>query len=62
MKPQLWQVACQVYDMAQFGTVTNQEGTLRCHEPLLFLSVELRRAAHERSGLPLHRNCDQGIG
>jgi hypothetical protein len=42
--------------MAQFGTVTNQEGTLRCHEPLLFLSVELRRAAHERSGLPLHRN------
>jgi hypothetical protein len=28
VKPQFWQVACQVYDMAQFGTVTSQEGTL----------------------------------
>lgn len=43
--------------MAQFGTVTNQEGTLRCHEPLLFTFLSSYGVLPmSGSGLPLHRN------
>jgi hypothetical protein len=42
--------------MAQFGTLTNQEGTLRCHELLLFLLSSYGVLLMSGSGLPLDRN------